>query len=62
MSFADEPLLPLNDYDGPVESFHGQGDVATRIKSLIRGQPFGVLCTQGEGQPYGSLVALCDAG
>jgi hypothetical protein len=28
-----------------------------RIRRLVHGQPFAVLCTQGQGQPYGSLVA-----
>jgi nitroimidazol reductase NimA-like FMN-containing flavoprotein (pyridoxamine 5'-phosphate oxidase superfamily) len=28
-----------------------------RIRALLDGQPFAVLCTQGGGQPYGSLVA-----
>jgi uncharacterized protein YhbP (UPF0306 family) len=32
-------------------------DVAGKIESLIRSQRYAVLCTQGEGQPYGSLVA-----
>jgi uncharacterized protein YhbP (UPF0306 family) len=27
------------------------------IRRLVDGQPFAVLCTQGQGQPYGSLVA-----
>jgi nitroimidazol reductase NimA-like FMN-containing flavoprotein (pyridoxamine 5'-phosphate oxidase superfamily) len=27
------------------------------IRRLLAGQPYGVLCTQGQGQPYGSLVA-----
>ncbi len=29
-----------------------------RIKKLVSSEPFAVLCTQGEGQPYGSLVAF----
>ena len=33
-------------------------DVRRRIQRLVEGQPYGVLCTQGEGQPYGSLVAF----
>jgi len=28
-----------------------------RIWALLQEQPFGVLCTQGDGQPYGSVVA-----
>jgi len=27
------------------------------IRRLLESQPYGVLCTQGQGQPYGSLVA-----
>jgi hypothetical protein len=27
------------------------------IRALIDEQPFAVLCTQGDGQPYGSLIA-----
>ena len=29
-----------------------------RIRRLVESQPYGVLCTQGQGQPYGSLVAF----
>jgi uncharacterized protein YhbP (UPF0306 family) len=29
-----------------------------RIERLVTSQPYAVLCTQGEGQPYGSLVAF----
>jgi hypothetical protein len=32
-------------------------DLGQVIRRLVDGQPFGVLCTQGQGQPYGSLVA-----
>nr|MBS0021421.1 pyridoxamine 5'-phosphate oxidase family protein [Gammaproteobacteria bacterium] len=28
------------------------------IRRLLAAQPFAVLCTQGQGQPYGSLVAF----
>jgi nitroimidazol reductase NimA-like FMN-containing flavoprotein (pyridoxamine 5'-phosphate oxidase superfamily) len=28
-----------------------------RIRALLDQQPFAVLCTQGEGQPYGSVIA-----
>ena len=37
---------------------HGSGeDLDRSIRRLIAGQLYGVLCTQGQGQPYGSLVA-----
>ena len=32
--------------------------VPDRIRDLLSSAPFAVLCTQGEGQPYGSLVAF----
>jgi nitroimidazol reductase NimA-like FMN-containing flavoprotein (pyridoxamine 5'-phosphate oxidase superfamily) len=32
--------------------------VRERIRALAQGQPYGVLCVQGEGQPYGALVAF----
>jgi len=33
-------------------------ELAEQIARLIGEQPYAVLCTQGQGQPYGSLVAL----
>lgn len=32
-------------------------DLDRTIRRLLDGQLYGVLCTQGDGQPYGSLVA-----
>ena len=29
-----------------------------RIRHLVRGEPFAILSTQGEGQPYASIVAF----
>ena len=39
---------------------NARGDPAlvTRIRQLLGEEPFGVLCTQGGGQPYGSVVAF----
>jgi uncharacterized protein YhbP (UPF0306 family) len=31
--------------------------VRDRVRALVSEEPFAVLCTQGEGQPYGSVVA-----
>jgi uncharacterized protein YhbP (UPF0306 family) len=44
----------------PGDTAAGGGDqpgVEANIRRLVQRQPFAVLCTQGEGQPYGSLVA-----
>ena len=32
--------------------------VQERVRHLAESQPYAVLCTQGDGQPYGSLVAF----
>ena len=57
MSVEDEPLFPWN---GPLEPFTPETDprLAERIQRLVTEQPYGVLCTEGRGQPYGSLVAF----
>jgi uncharacterized protein YhbP (UPF0306 family) len=56
MSNCDEPLFDqrkgeLSAGDG------GQPAVRLLIERLVRQQPYGVLCLQGGGQPYGALVA-----
>ena len=49
----DGPLLDMaRDESGEKASLY------QRIYSLLEGQLYGVLCTQGGGQPYGSLVAF----
>jgi uncharacterized protein YhbP (UPF0306 family) len=49
MSVSDDPLDEAG--GGPHE------DLDSRIRQLVQSQPYAVLCTQGQGQPYGSLVA-----
>ena len=56
MNLVDEPfLVPV------IEA--GEGQVAAgpatreRIRALLDEQPFAVLCTQGDSQPYGSVIA-----
>lgn len=53
----DEPVLGPEFYTPPETAAH---DPAARelIAALVHGEPFAVLCTQGGGQPYGSLVAF----
>lgn len=56
---TDEPLLesaaPGKSAVNASTEDHALRD---QIAQLVREQPYAVLCTQGEGQPYGSLVAL----
>ena len=57
MSNHDEPLLDRGADEQP-EPKRRELDLVSRIRRLTSGQPYAVLCTQGEGQPYGSLVAF----
>jgi nitroimidazol reductase NimA-like FMN-containing flavoprotein (pyridoxamine 5'-phosphate oxidase superfamily) len=52
----DEPLFPRE----VNVSSNDESEPSTRLRiaDLVAGQRYGVLCTQGSGQPYGSLVAL----
>lgn len=53
----DEPMLgPEFDASLIIES--ADGTVTECIQALVKEEPFAVLCTQGEGQPYGSVVAF----
>ena len=57
MKNPDEPLF----YDKDAEDNPGATDTPTvsdRIQRLTDQQPYAVLCIQGEGQPYGALVAF----
>ena len=49
--------LPDVPSDGADAQNGSQDDLSERIRRLVDGQPYGVLCTQGQGQPYGSLMA-----
>jgi len=57
MSGFDEPAL-----GEAINASAGDGssgpDLRQRIHVLMKEQPYAVLCTQGGGQPYGSLVAF----
>ena len=57
MSIPNEPFSLPNSDPWAVATTREHGDRSARIKRLIHSQSFAVLCTQGEGQPYGSLVA-----
>ena len=57
MKNTDEPLLGNNDITGRPGATTDPA-VRERIRHLIDSQPYAVLCVQGEGQPYGALVAF----
>ncbi len=51
----DEPLFESDDSSCLSDSGLS---LQEKIERLVRRQAYGVLCTQGGGQPYGSLIAL----
>jgi nitroimidazol reductase NimA-like FMN-containing flavoprotein (pyridoxamine 5'-phosphate oxidase superfamily) len=56
----DEPVLGP-EFDAPLAEESSDRTVAECIQALVSEEPFAVLCTQGEGQPYGSVVAFAFA-
>ena len=57
MNIPDEPVLGP-DFERSSDPVASQPDVGERIGRLLASQPFGVLCAQGWGQPYGAVVAF----
>ncbi len=57
MNNPDEPLFCDEDADDSHDTTDAPA-VRDRIQQLAGQQPYAVLCTQGEGQPYGALVAF----
>ncbi|MEE4312541.1 MAG: pyridoxamine 5'-phosphate oxidase family protein [candidate division KSB1 bacterium] len=56
MKNIDEPVFDLEFERNDIISSRDP-ELANRIMQLVNGQPFAVLCTQGESQPYASLIA-----
>jgi nitroimidazol reductase NimA-like FMN-containing flavoprotein (pyridoxamine 5'-phosphate oxidase superfamily) len=56
MNNHDEPVL-RDDGDEKPTPAGPKEPLEKRIERLVNSQLYGVLCTQGGGQPYGSLVA-----
>jgi hypothetical protein len=57
MNLPGQANMP-NDALPEVERQPELSDLSERIGRLVRERPYGVLCTQSQSQPYGSLVAL----
>jgi hypothetical protein len=57
MNMHDEPVLGPDFDQRPLQP-DIQAPLIKQIRDLVMQQPFAVLCTQGGGQPYGSVVAF----
>lgn len=55
MTCEDEPAVP-GFFEHGSSADDSDPSLPERILKLSQEQPFAVLCTQGQGQPYGSLV------
>ncbi|HSR34759.1 MAG TPA: pyridoxamine 5'-phosphate oxidase family protein [Anaerolineae bacterium] len=53
----DEPILG-SEFDTELGKESSDQTVSECIRALVAEELFAVLCTQGEGQPYGSVVAF----
>ena len=56
----DEPVLG-SEFDTPLFPETSDQTAVEQIRALVAEEPFAVLCTQGDGQPYGSVVAFAFA-
>lgn len=54
---SDEPIFPADQHRKAAGPQPGSQLVA-KIRGLLGEQLYGVLCTQGQGQPYGSIIAF----
>jgi uncharacterized protein YhbP (UPF0306 family) len=57
MKQPDEPIFDEKDIDDAAGTTAAPA-VRDRIQRLADQQPYAVLCVQGQGQPYGALVAF----
>lgn len=56
MNYTDETIFDA-EFDRCQVHSSRDAKLASQIRKLINQQSFAVLCTQGQGQPYGSLIA-----
>ena len=57
MSDIEEPAL-AGSFRAPFAEEVTKPSLHEQIKALMIEQPYAVLCTQGDGQPYGSVIAF----
>ena len=53
---SDEPVL--DDENTAKSATAASPELRDRVQHLANEQPYAVLCLQGQGQPYGALVAI----
>ena len=56
MNKSDEPIF--GERAETEQKQNSEPPLADKIRELVTAQPYAVLCVQGEGQPYGALVAF----
>jgi len=57
MQLNDEPIFAA-EFQQNLDKAPHQSDLGDRIRQLLDQQSFCILSTQGQGQPYGSLIAF----
>lgn len=57
MDEIDEPVLKNTALENYNQSENGD-EVSEKIGKLFLEQEYGILCSQGDGQPYGSIMAF----
>lgn len=57
MSNFDEPVLGPTFNQELTKEDRDPASIENRIRNLVKTQKYGILSTQGRGQPYGSLMA-----
>ena len=57
MSDFEEPAL-AGSFPHPGVEEYSESFLRNKIRALMIEQPYAVLCTQGGGQPYGSMIAF----
>jgi len=57
MSDLEKPVLPGSFPNSAAEA-NPEMPLVAQIRALMLEQPYAVLCTEGRGQPYGSMIAF----
>ena len=58
MASNDEPLFEDDEEQARSDQGDEPSNLRERIRELVERQPYAVLCTQSQTQPYGALIAF----